>query len=313
MAWQQLHLQCEKDHVELAEALLLEEGAISILLEDAGDEPLFEPLPGESPLWSQVVLTAFFDTHSSDALAGVDFERMLSNIATQVNASRFWLAKLEDKDWTREWMQHYQPIALDNNLWIVPEWLDAPDPSATNILIDPGLAFGTGYHATTRLCLDWLAREDLSGKIVLDYGCGSGILGVAALLLGAKQVLAVDIDPQAILATRQNAQRNGVVDKLLAFLPDDFIDHQKNNAEPIEVITANILAKPLIAFAPMFAELLPAGGRIVLAGLIESQVEDVLAAYAPNFHMDAPYHYAHSEDAHWQRLSGSRIASDDSV
>lgn len=306
MSWQQLHFICDKSNTEYAEALLLEEGAISILLEDAGDEPLFEPLPGESPLWSNVVVTAFFDTHTTGEFANTDFERLASDIATQVGATRFWLNRLDDKDWTREWMSHYTPICVTKNLWIVPEWLSPPDPTATNILIDPGLAFGTGYHATTRLCLAWLAEQDLTDKVVLDYGCGSGILGVAALLLGAKAVLAVDIDPQAVLATRQNAERNGVGEKLQAFLPDEFSDYEKNHQPTIDCITANILAKPLIGFAPRFSEILAPKATIVLAGLIKSQIDDVLSAYTPYFDMDTPVNFDNAEDAHWYRLSGTR-------
>lgn len=296
MTWQLLHLQCTKSQTELAEALLLEEGATSIVLEDAGDEPLFEPLPGQSPLWSQVVVSAYFEPRT-------DFEDMASDVAAQIGASRFWLSSLEDKDWTREWMAHYAPIRLREDFWIVPEWLDAPNTHATNIVLDPGLAFGTGYHATTRLCLDWLYDEALTDKTVLDYGCGSGILGVGALLLGAKQVLAVDIDPQAILATHQNAVRNGVGEKLTAFLPEAF---QKPKASPIHIITANILAKPLIALAPLFGEILSDGGRIVLAGLIQSQVDEVLAAYQPYFDMDRPFCYHNLDDSHWIRLSGTK-------
>lgn len=307
MAWQQLHLQCNKDSVELAEALLLEEGAVSILLEDAGDEPLFEPLPNETPLWSDVVLTAFFDTHTTNEFESVDFEAIASSVASQVAASRFWLTTLDDKDWTREWMRHYQPIALSNNLWIVPEWLTPPNPTATNILIDPGLAFGTGYHATTRLCLDWLSEQDLNNQLVLDYGCGSGILGVGALLLGAKSAIGVDIDPQAVLATNQNANRNNVGQSLTAYLPEAFFDLKNNGDLGITMITANILAKPLITFAPLFAEILKTGGKIVLAGLIENQVQDVLDAYTPYFVMDEPFHYDNQDDCHWYRLSGTRI------
>lgn len=303
MAWQQIHLQITKDQVELSEALFYEEGAVSILLEDAGDEPLFEPMPGEEPMWGDVILTAIFDTNSDDSFAHTDFENLASEIAVEVGALRFWLSALDDKDWTREWMTYYKPIQCAGNLWIVPEWLTPPDPNATNLILDPGLAFGTGYHATTRLCLDWLAEQDLTDKIVIDYGCGSGILGVGALLLGAKQVLAVDIDPQAVLATNQNAKLNGVGDKLIAFLPDDFKAYQAEHGVPADTITANILAKPLIHFAPYFDTLLKQGGSIVLAGLIENQVGDVMGAYEPYFDIDTPYHYENKEDCHWYRLS----------
>lgn len=305
MPWQLLHLQCEKTQVEIAEALLLEEGAVSILLEDAGDEPLFEPLPGQSPLWRDVVVTAYFDTHTGGihSTQDTDFETLASNIASCVNASRFWLSTLEDKNWIKEWMSHYKPIRCSDNLWIVPQWLDAPDPNATNIILDPGLAFGTGYHATTRLCLNWLSHQDLTDKTVLDYGCGSGILAVGALLLGAKNAIGVDIDPQAVLATNQNAQINQVGDRLKAFLPEDFRADDKPH---IDVITANILAKPLIGFAPFFAQILQKGGTIVLAGLIKSQVDEVLSAYTPYFDMDEPLFFDNPQDAHWYRLSGTR-------
>lgn len=304
MSWQQLHLQCSKDQVEFAEALFYEEGAVSIILEDAGDEPLFEPMPGEEPLWADVVLTAIFDTNSDDRFDGTDFEGMASTIAAQVGATRFWTTRLDDKDWSREWMKHYKPVKCAGNLWIVPEWLKAPDPEAINLILDPGLAFGTGYHATTRLCLDWLSGQDLTDKVVIDYGCGSGVLGVAALLLGAKCVYAVDIDPQAILATKQNAALNGVADRLEVFLPEEFSAFQKAECLQADVITANILAKPLIGFAPYFSMLLKDGGLIVLAGLIENQTQDVIDAYVPFFTLDDVFNYTNADDHHWHRLSG---------
>ncbi|UNU72936.1 50S ribosomal protein L11 methyltransferase [Moraxella nasovis] len=307
MSWQQLHLQCQKDKVELAEALFYDLGAVSILLEDAGDEPLFEPMPNEEPLWGNVVVTAIFDTNSDDSFDGTDFEGLANEIAAKVDAERHWTTRLDDKDWTKEWMTYYKPIKCAGNLWIVPEWLDAPEPNATNLILDPGLAFGTGYHATTRLCLDWLSKQDLTDKTVIDYGCGSGILGVAALLLGAKQVLAVDIDPQAVLATTQNAKLNGVADKIQVFLPEEFAKHQAKTGILADTITANILAKPLIGFAPYFAKLIKTDGKIVLAGLITSQIDEVLEAYTPYFTMDTPHNYADKEDHHWHRLSGTRI------
>lgn len=304
MSWQHIHLQCPKDKVEFAEALFYESEAVSILLEDAGDEPLFEPLPGEEPLWDEVILTAIYDTNSDDRFDGTDFETLANDIAAQVSASRFWTTRLDDKDWSREWMAHYKPVTCEGNLWIVPEWLDAPDPTATNLILDPGLAFGTGYHATTRLCLDWLSAQNLKDKVVIDYGCGSGVLGVAALLLGAKEVLAVDIDPQAILATRQNAALNNVSDRLKVFLPEEFSEYQRAHDLTADTITANILAKPLIEFAPLFSTLLKDGGSIVLAGLIENQTQSVIDAYAPYFELGAAYHYDNKDDHHWHRLSG---------
>lgn len=310
MSWQQIHLQCTPNQVDLAEALFYENQAVSILLEDAGDEPLFEPMPGEEPLWGNIILTAIFDTNSDENghFAQTDFQTLAQEIAAEVGASRVWLSRLDDKDWTKEWMTYYKPIKCQGNLWIVPKWLDAPDPSATNLILDPGLAFGTGYHATTRLCLDWLAKQDLKDKIVIDYGCGSGILGVAALLLGAKTVYAVDIDPQAVLATRQNAEINGVSKHLHVFLPEEFEKFWQTQSLLADVITANILAKPLIHFAPYFADLLKNQGKIVLAGLIENQVTDVTNAYKPYFEIDTPYQYSTPEDCHWCRLSAKKYA-----
>ncbi|WP_218688979.1 50S ribosomal protein L11 methyltransferase [Psychrobacter sp. BF1] len=305
MAWQQLHLQCEKANVDLAEALLLEAGALSIALDDAGDQPLFEPLPGESPLWDEVILTGLFDASAENGSRQA-VEQLSHEIAAEVNASRIWLTAVADKDWEREWMSHYHPIECANDLWIVPNWLTPPKPEATNIIMDPGLAFGTGYHATTRLCLDWLTEQDLTNKVVIDYGCGSGILGVAALLLGAKYVYAVDIDPQAVLATNQNAARNNVEGQLQAFLPDDFRAFcAEQQVSAVNVIVANILAKPLISLAPYFATLIADKGRIVLAGLIESQTQQVSDAYSPYFALDAKHAYTAQEDQHWQRLSGT--------
>lgn len=303
MPWQQLHIECEKHDSDMTETLLLEAGVLSISLDDAGDQPLFEPLPGESPLWDNVIITGLFDT-------AIDLESVSSDIAQHVNASRVWVSQVDDKDWEREWMKNYHPIECAGGLWIVPKWLTPPVPTATNILMDPGLAFGTGYHATTRLCLDWLTEQDLAGKTVIDYGCGSGILGIAALLLGAKQVYAVDIDPQAVLATQQNAARNHVSEQLQAFLPQQFEQFCQTHAIlPVDMITANILAKPLISLAPYFATLLKPNGQIVLAGLIENQVTEVTAAFEPYFAMSDDFTFTAQEDRHWHRLAGCRLDS----
>lgn len=306
MAWQQLHIQCEKHEADLTETLMLEHAALSISLDDAGDQPLFEPLPGESPLWDEIIVTGLFDTQ-------INLENLGQTIAQAVTANRVWVSHVDDKDWEREWMKHYQPIECANDLWIVPKWLTPPNPDALNIIMDPGLAFGTGYHATTRLCIDWLSTlaksQGLIGKTVIDYGCGSGILGVVALMLGAAQVYAVDIDPQAILATQQNAARNHVENKIAAFLPQEFeVFCANNNILPADIITANILAKPLISLAPYFATLLKPQGKIVLAGLIENQVEAVKMAYQPYFAMTDEFTFTSQEDKHWHRLAGVRLS-----
>ena len=314
MAWQELHFQCDKDNAELAESLLLENDALSITFVDAGDQPLFEPMPGQSPLWDEIIITGLFPvTHLDDANDTNEIKRLdeLSlHIASQINATRAWITPLADTDWERVWMSHYHPIECANHLWIVPKWLEPPVSDAVNIIMDPGLAFGTGYHATTRLCLDWLTEQNLNGnlagKTVIDYGCGSGILGIGALLLGAKQVFAVDIDPQAVLATKQNAERNGVADRLQAFLPDDFQQAFEKNPNVIlcDMMIANILAKPLMTLAPYFATLCKPNAQIVLSGLIAEQLDDVRHAYAPYFYLTDDFAFAKTEDAHWHRLSG---------
>lgn len=308
MPWQQIHLQCSKSEVEMAETLLLESECLSIVMEDAGDQPLFEPMPGQSPLWDEVILTGIYETNTNtDFEAGV--EQLANEIAVQVNASRVWTSHVEDKDWEREWMKNYHPIECANNLWIVPNWIKPPNPTATNIIMDPGLAFGTGYHATTRLCLDWLTEQDLTNKTIIDYGCGSGILGIAGLLLGAKQVYAVDIDPQAVLATNQNAKRNKVSDNIQAFLPEEFQNfcQQNPNILPADIITANILAKPLMSLCPYLATLIKPQGKIVLSGLIESQLAEVNNVYSEFFNLEAAHSFVKQDDSHWQRLSGTRL------
>lgn len=308
MPWQQLNFQCPKSDTDIAEALLMQAGALSILLNDAGDQPLFEPLPGESPLWDNVIISGIFAIPTDDLNNPTDFEELAQKIASHLTASRVWVDLLADKDWEREWMSQFEPIHCCEGLWIVPEWLTPPDPTAINIMMDPGLAFGTGYHATTRLCLDWLNQQSLQDKVVIDYGCGSGILGITALMMGAKHVYAVDIDPQAVLATQQNAKRNHVDGRISAFLPQQFVTFCENNTRfKGDLITANILAKPLIELSGYFAKLLSDKGQVVLSGLLYEQVEQIQTAYAPYFYLDDAYRFDNEEDKHWARVSGQII------
>mgnify|MGYP000302417722 CR=1 FL=1 len=303
MPWIQLKLNTTGANAEELSDALMEAGSVSITFQDTHDTPVFEPLPGETRLWGDTDVIGLFDaeTDMKEVVAILEQHPLLGEGFVHK------IEQLEDKDWEREWMKNYHPIECANGLWIVPKWMTPPEPTATNIMMDPGLAFGTGYHATTRLCLDWLTEQDLAGKTVIDYGCGSGILGIAALLLGAKQVYAVDIDPQAVLATKQNAERNQVLPQLAAFLPDEFNQFcQDNDILPVDFVTANILAKPLMGLAPYFATLLPTEGSIVLAGLIENQVDDVKAAYTPYFVMSDDFTFSSQEDKHWHRLAGKR-------
>lgn len=267
-------------------------------LDDAEDQALLEPLPGETPLWDKVIVTGIFQQDEEQPL---DADALCQFIASQIEHTAIRSEVIEDQAWERAWMDYYEPIQVADNLWIVPEWLEAPNPEVTNIKLDPGLAFGTGNHASTFLCLQWLAGLDLKDKVVIDYGCGSGILGVAALLLGAKYVYATDIDPQAVLATKQNAELNGVADRLWVGLPEAFEAHYQDKTE---ILVANILAKPLMMLVETFYNLTVPNAQIALAGLIEEQIEDVKAAYAPYFEITGQQ----MREENWCRLSGHRKA-----
>lgn len=297
MNWLQIHITVEQSQVDFTETLLMSLGAVSVTLDDAEDQALLEPLPGETPLWDNVIVTGIFQQHEDEP---IDANALVTFIQTQLTTQTpIRIETIENQAWERAWMDHYEPIQVADNLWIVPEWLDAPNPAATNIKLDPGLAFGTGNHASTFLCLEWLASIDLKDKIVIDYGCGSGILGVAALLLGAKYVYATDIDPQAVLATQQNAELNQVADRLWVGLPEQFEQQYQSDAE---ILVANILAKPLMALVETFYHLTQPNAQIALAGLIDDQIEDVKQAYAPYFDINGQQ----MREENWCRLSGVR-------
>lgn len=271
MNWLQITFSCNPSQSETLEDALLACGALSITYADAADQPLLEPGVGEMPLWDAIQFSALFT-------ADVDTDAILVGVQSQLDFDlpRFRIEIVEKKDWERAWMDHFHAMSFGQRLWICPSWQTPPDPQAVNLMLDPGLAFGTGTHQTTSLCLQWLDGADLQDKTVLDYGCGSGVLGVAALLLGAKSVLAVDNDPQALVATRDNAERNRCVDRLSVRLPDLNVA-----IEPVDVVLANILAGPLIQLAPLLTAALKPGGFIVLAGLLREQEAAVMAAYAP--------------------------------
>lgn len=273
-------------------------GALSVTLQDAADQPLFEPPPGATPLWSQVLVTALFE-------AGAECTHIKSVLAGRFGpacADRLRIEPLDDRDWVRAWMDGYAPMRFGARLWIVPTGFDVPDPGAVNLLLDPGLAFGTGTHPTTALCLEWLDAHPPVDQLVIDYGCGSGILGIAALKLGAREVWAVDNDPQALTATLDNAQRNGVADRVVTLLPPQLLAHQPGLQA--DLLLANILANPLIELAPRFASLVRPSGALVLSGILAEQAESVASAYRSTFEM-APT--TQRED--WVRLAGIRAAA----
>lgn len=278
MPWLQLKINSSRTQAEQVEDLLLENGAVSVTYEDNADEPILEPALGETPLWQQTRITGLFDASSNTDV--------ISNAITQALKApslNYRWELLEDKDWEREWMKHYHPIQCGERLWICPSWLAPPHPECTNLLLDPGLAFGTGTHPTTFLCLQWLDSIKLEGKTVIDYGCGSGILAIASLLLGAATTTCVDIDPQALTATADNAQRNNLDPSLTpVFLPD------QTPEITADLVIANILAGPLVTLAPKLAALTKSGGLLCLSGIIESQANDVIESYQPWFDFDPP-------------------------
>ncbi|QQN40618.1 50S ribosomal protein L11 methyltransferase [Acinetobacter sp. CS-2] len=297
MKWLQIHITVEQAQVDFTETLLSSLGAVSVTLDDAENQDLLEPLPGETPLWNKVIVTGIYAQEDDEE---IDVDALITFITAQMPEAPLRYEFLEDQEWERTWMDAYEPIQIGEKYWIVPEWMEAPEADAVNIKLDPGLAFGTGNHASTFLCLQWLGKVDLKDKIVIDYGCGSGILGVAALLLGAKKVYATDIDPQAVLATKQNAELNGVLENLYVGLPEEFNKELKN--QKADVFVANILAGPLMELASEFATLVKSEGEFALAGILEEQVADVSSVYSEFFDILQ----VEKRDEHWCRISGKR-------
>lgn len=297
MKWLQIHITVDQAQVDYTETLLSSLGAVSVTLDDAENQELLEPLPGETPLWNKVIVTGIYAQEDDEE---IDVTALETFIKTQMPEAPLRSEFMEDQEWERTWMDAYEPIQIAEKYWIVPQWMEAPEPDAVNIKLDPGLAFGTGNHASTFLCLQWLGKTDVKDKIVIDYGCGSGILGVAALLLGAKKVYATDIDPQAVHATQQNAELNGVLDNLYVGLPEEFNETFKN--QKADVFVANILASPLMALAPEFSTLIKSEGEFALAGVIKEQVDDVSAIYSEFFDiLDVE-----EREEYWCRISGKR-------
>jgi ribosomal protein L11 methyltransferase len=261
-------------------------------MEDNADQPVYEPGVGETPVWQHTRVTGLFtaDTDMTATLA-----ELQGHYGQELPPLRIEI--LEDRDWIREWMDSYHPIQCGERLWICPSWREPVDPKAVNLLLDPGLAFGTGTHPTTWLCMQWLDQQDLSGLTVIDYGCGSGILGIAALLLGAQKVIAVDNDPQALLATRDNARRNNIDDsRIECLLPEQLPSELRG-----DVMVANILAGPLTSLAPNLAATLSAGGPICLSGILHSQAKELMNCYSQWFD---ELNLTTKEE--WVRISGSR-------
>ncbi|MGG2395708.1 50S ribosomal protein L11 methyltransferase [Pseudomonas sp. SH1-B] len=291
MPWLQVRLAITPEQAETYEDALLEVGAVSVTFMDAEDQPIFEPDLGTTPLWSHTHLLALFE-------ADTDETALLAHLALLCGGTlpEHQVERIEDQDWERSWMDNFQPMRFGQRLWIVPSWHAAPEPNAVNLLLDPGLAFGTGTHPTTALCLEWLDGQPLEGCDVIDFGCGSGILAIAALLLGAPQAIGTDIDPQALEASRDNASRNGIDPaRFPVYLPADMPQ------QPADVVVANILAGPLVSLAPQITTLVKAGGRLALSGILAEQAEEVRAAYEGAFDLDPT-----AVKEGWVRISGVR-------
>ncbi len=289
-SWHQIKIWLQGSDAEPIEKFLHNFGAASVTLLDAEDQPVFQAEPGATPLWDKVLLIGLFPSN----IDLTDVESLLRITFPSIQAIE--TGELADCDWERSWMGDFHAMQFGERLWICPSWESPPQPDAINIRLDPGLAFGSGTHATTSLCLHWLEQAELRNRRVIDYGCGSGILAIAAALLGAGQVIAVDNDPQALIATRNNREQNNIpAQQLEVYAPEQVPAH------PAQVLLANILAEPLAQLAPTFARLLEPGGSLVLSGVLDAQVESLLDHYREWFDIVET-----ASESGWARITATR-------
>ena len=292
MSWHQIAIALEGAEPATVETACFALGALSVSLSDAGDEAILEPAPGETPLWRSVRLQALWpESAEPQALVA----RLAADLA--IDPARIAVERVADRAWEREWLRDFRPMRFGRRLWVCPGGQSPDDPGAIRLELDPGLAFGTGTHATTAMCLEWLDGETVAGRQVLDYGCGSGILALAALKLGAASATAFDIDPQALIATRENAARNALEGRLRV------VERAGALSGPYDIVMANILAGPLVELAPALARHSAPDARLVLAGLLDAQAAEVAQAYRPWFDTRA----AASRDG-WTAIAGRRRA-----
>lgn len=291
--WLQISVDSSDQACDSVSEVLTGLGAVSVTFMDAADQPLYEPPPEAHPLWKQTRIVALFEQPVNPETVRDTLFRTLPIIPL-----RNWQAEvLLDRAWEREWMDHFTAMKFGKRLWVCPSHQTPPEPEAVNLMLDPGLAFGTGTHPTTALCLEWLAQNDLRNLKIIDYGCGSGILAIAAVLLGADRAVAVDIDPQALSATADNARNNGVGNRIHCGFPEQLAP------ETADIVIANILAKPLEDLAAVLTGLLNPGGKLVLSGFLQDQIDAVQKAYRRNFAFDAPV-----QRENWVRLDGIRVS-----
>jgi len=295
MDWRQFVMDLETLNPEAVEDIFLRHGACSITLTDAGNDPVLEPAPGATPLWPAMRITGLYTPQT-------DFDALRADLLQSLGVDSLpphQVTDLADRDWEREWLKDFGPMQFGSRLWICPGDSQAP-ADAVVVRLDPGLAFGTGTHPTTALCLEWLDGHDLRGAHMLDYGCGSGVLAIAALLLGSTRSVAMDIDPQAVIATRDNAVRNNVAGRLSVVGSADQV-HGK-----FDVVVANILAGPLIQMAESIAAHVADGCMLVLSGILSEQIDEVLCAYRPWIEFEEPACRQQGGQT-WARLTGRRI------
>ena len=296
MPWLELFLIARAEQQPRVEEALDDLGALSITLQDADaetpdEQAIFEPGVGELPLWPTITLNALFDADTDRR----GLTEALGELLPWLEPDQLTFRDIADEDWERAWMDQFKPMPFGRRLWIYPWNIEPPVDDSVIVRLDPGLAFGSGTHPTTALCLEWLDSLELAGKRVIDFGCGSGILAIAALKLGAAAAVGVDNDPQALTASADNAERNDVGDRLALFLPEDFA------GEPADVFVANILAGPLGELAPTFAAAAKPGAPFAISGILQGQQDELLARYAEWF--DA-LRVDTRED--WVRISGYR-------
>lgn len=294
MAWVSLKIEAQDNTADLISDALMELGALSAIIEDANadtldEQPIFGE-PGDPPpgIWQQNLVSALFDE-------GIDVSKIMSDLQheTKLVSLQYSTESIQEQDWVRATQSQFDPIKITDNLWIVPSWHSAPNTDAINIILDPGLAFGTGSHPTTHLCLEWLTLTISEQNTVLDYGCGSGILAITAKKLGASHVVGTDIDPQAIQSSLYNAEQNLVT--------AEFYNATQYETQVFDIVVANILSSALSVLAPTLAKSCKTGGKIALSGILKEQAADVSAIYAEWFIMNAPQYM----DA-WVLLTGTK-------
>ena len=293
MPWLKIRFVTDCDETDRMVHALETAGAISVTLESECFDQLLEPIPSDTPLWPRVRVTGLFAADIDESR----IDKTLEDSGIETFGHRE-VETIEDQDWERAWMDGYAPIHIAGKLWICPSWCVPPDNSAVNVVLDPGLAFGTGTHPSTALCLAWLQRQALNDRVVIDYGCGSGILAIAALKLGAHAAVGIDSDPRALEVSRENAVRNGVDDRFQTLAAGSL-----PTACSADIVIANILAQALIDLAPELTGRVVGGGYLVLSGLLKEQIDDVREPYSDFFKLDAEVRNG------WACLAGPKRSS----